>query len=80
LCIGTAFANSDNENQEWTFKTSGRVYSSPLIDGEMVYFGSGDGHHYALNAFSGALLWKFDTGDIVHASPVVYKVNFPDTA
>ncbi len=37
--------------------------------GGSVYFGSGDGHVYALDAASGALNWKFRTGDVVHASP-----------
>lgn len=36
-----------------------------------VYFGSGDGHLYAVNAKNGALRWKFNTGDVVHASPVL---------
>jgi len=43
--------------------------SSPLIVGGVVYFGSGDGHLYALDAASGGLKWKFRTGDVVHASP-----------
>jgi outer membrane protein assembly factor BamB len=36
-----------------------------------VYFGSGDGNVYALDAQTGVLQWKFATGDIVHASPAV---------
>jgi outer membrane protein assembly factor BamB len=43
--------------------------SSPLVVGERVYVGSGDGHVYALDAATGALAWKFATGDVVHASP-----------
>ena len=43
--------------------------SSPVIGGGTVYFGSGDGHVYALDAASGQLRWKFRTGDVVHASP-----------
>jgi FOG: WD40-like repeat len=34
-----------------------------------VYFGSGDGNLYALDAATGDLRWKFKTGDVVHASP-----------
>src|SRR6202035_6079362 len=40
-----------------------------------VYFGSGDGYVYALNATSGALVWQFKTGDIVHASPAIADGN-----
>ena len=43
--------------------------SSPVAAAGAVYFGSGDGHLYALDAKSGELRWKFKTGDVVHASP-----------
>jgi len=45
--------------------------SSPAVAGGTVFFGSGDGNVYALDAQSGALRWKFATGDVVHASPAV---------
>ena len=45
--------------------------SSPTVDAGTVYVGSGDQHVYALNAATGALKWKFKTGDVVHASPAV---------
>lgn len=45
--------------------------SAPTVARGKVYFGSGDGNVYALDARSGALQWKFPTGDVVHASPAV---------
>jgi outer membrane protein assembly factor BamB len=45
--------------------------SSPAVVAGTVYFGSGDGNVYALNAQAGKLEWKFATGDVVHASPAV---------
>jgi eukaryotic-like serine/threonine-protein kinase len=45
--------------------------SSPAIWQGNVYFGSGDGNVYALDAASGDLKWKFKTGDVVHASPTI---------
>jgi outer membrane protein assembly factor BamB len=45
--------------------------SSPVTGGGRVYFGSGDGNVYALDAGSGALEWKFHTGNVVHASPAL---------
>jgi outer membrane protein assembly factor BamB len=45
--------------------------SSPVVWNGGVFFGSGDGNIYALNAASGALHWKFKTGDVVHASPAI---------
>ena len=45
--------------------------SSPTISEDTLYVGSGDGNVYALDAASGALRWKFHTGDVVHASPAI---------
>jgi eukaryotic-like serine/threonine-protein kinase len=45
--------------------------SSPAVWNGAVYFGSGDGNVYALDAASGSLKWKFKTGDVVHASPAI---------
>ena len=45
--------------------------SSPAVVDGTVYVGCGDGNCYALDAQSGALKWKFPTGDVVHASPAV---------
>jgi outer membrane protein assembly factor BamB len=45
--------------------------SSPVVWNGTVYFGSGDTNVYALDAASGALRWKFKTGDVVHASPAI---------
>ena len=45
--------------------------SSPLVSDGAVFFGSGDGNVYSLNATSGVLNWKFKTGDVVHASPAL---------
>jgi eukaryotic-like serine/threonine-protein kinase len=45
--------------------------SSPAVWNGGVYFGSGDTNIYALEAASGKLMWKFKTGDVVHASPAI---------
>jgi outer membrane protein assembly factor BamB len=45
--------------------------SSPAVANGKVYFGSGDGNVYAVDAQSGLLQWKFATKDVVHASPAV---------
>lgn len=47
--------------------------SSPAIAGGKVFFGSGDGNVYAVDAGSGVLQWKFATGDVVHGSPAVSR-------
>lgn len=45
--------------------------SSPAVWKGSVFFGSGDGNVYALDATTGALIWRFATGDVVHASPAI---------
>jgi outer membrane protein assembly factor BamB len=39
------------------------VHSSPALSCGIVYAGSSDRYFYALNAETGALVWKFKTGD-----------------
>lgn len=46
--------------------------SSAAVDKGVVYFGSGDGNMYALDAGTGQLKWKFATKDVVHSSPAIY--------
>jgi eukaryotic-like serine/threonine-protein kinase len=46
--------------------------SSPAVAGGLVYFGSGDSNVYALDAASGSLRWKVQTGNVVHSSPAVW--------
>ena len=45
--------------------------SSPAVANGKVYFGSGDGNLYAVDAQTGVLQWKFATRDVVHSSPAV---------
>jgi len=45
--------------------------SSPVVWNGAVYFGSGDGNVYALDASTGSVRWTFKTGDVVHASPAI---------
>jgi hypothetical protein len=49
--------------------------SSPAIDpdleGGVLYFGTGSGHLYALDAATGGLRWKFKTDGVVHSSPAL---------
>ncbi|MBV6418348.1 MAG: Serine/threonine-protein kinase AfsK [Steroidobacteraceae bacterium] len=43
--------------------------SSPVVAEGKVYFGSGDGNVYAVDAASGVLQWKLPLRNVVHASP-----------
>jgi outer membrane protein assembly factor BamB len=43
----------------WDFTTEDVVTASPSVVGGVVYVGAWDGFFYALDAQSGALIWKF---------------------
>ncbi len=45
--------------------------SSPAAHNEKVFFGTGSGFVYALNASDGSEIWNFRSGDVVHSSPAV---------
>lgn len=70
----SGFSNSINENfthLKWKYKTGGMVFSSPLVSGGYVFFGSHDSCIYALHAETAEVRWKFKTNDIVTSSPAV---------
>lgn len=54
----------------WTFKTGGRVESSPLAFDDGIVFGSSDGRLYAANPADGTELWRLDLGEDLTAAPV----------
>ena len=53
----------------WSFEAGGPIRSTPSTDGRHVFFGSWDGHAYALDIRTGKLAWSFDTGGIIQGSP-----------
>jgi outer membrane protein assembly factor BamB len=54
----------------WTFKTGGRVESSPIAFDDAIVFGSSDGRLYAANPADGTELWRLDLGEDLNAAPV----------
>src|SRR6188768_2247789 len=56
----------------WKFKTGGRVISSPLVVGDVVYAGSTDGSLYAVNKADGTQRWKFDSRGPISSSPAFH--------
>ena len=63
--------NASNGNLVWIFPTSLRVDSSPAISDGVVYVATDDFFIHALNASTGAELWKHHTGSVI-SSPSVY--------
>jgi outer membrane protein assembly factor BamB len=55
-------AAAPNLRPLWTFKTGGVIAASATVVGGVAYVGSWDGYEYALNAATGALVWKTNLG------------------
>jgi outer membrane protein assembly factor BamB len=64
-------ASAPNMSLKWSYMTAGSVYSSPVISGSVVYFGSDDKKVYALDTSNGSLKWSYTTGDLVRSPPAV---------
>jgi len=75
LLVGSAdyklHAIADNGMHLWSYPTGGRVYSSPVPDGDEVYFGSDDGRLYKVDVDSGILIWEFATGGKIRSAPAL---------
>jgi eukaryotic-like serine/threonine-protein kinase len=56
---------------KWRFPTGDRVVSSPIIKGDLVYFGGDDGNVYAVDASNGHQIWKHKTGGPVPSTPAI---------
>ncbi len=55
----------------WSFATGGAVTASACVSGEFVYVMSSDAVLYCLDAASGAVKWRFDSGESSSSSPIV---------
>lgn len=55
--------------EQWRFQTGGAIYSTPLVAGSRVFFGSADKKVYAVRLADGAFEWAFETQDVVSAAP-----------
>nr|WP_299070294.1 PQQ-binding-like beta-propeller repeat protein [uncultured Allomuricauda sp.] len=67
------FAVQDIENPKvkWKFKTQGAIRGTSVIVSQTIYFGSSDGHIYALNKLDGSLIWKHKTEGAIVSSPLI---------
>jgi outer membrane protein assembly factor BamB len=54
----------------WRFRTDGPIRSTPAVAEGRIYFGSADGHVYAVD-LQGHEVWKTDLGAGINSSPAV---------
>jgi outer membrane protein assembly factor BamB len=86
---GTLYAvyQHQSEGKEaWKFNSQGRTarlygggwdyfVSSPKVAGDLVIYGSGDSHIYAVHREKGSLVWKYDAGAVVRSTPALDDNN-----
>jgi outer membrane protein assembly factor BamB len=58
-------------DRQWEFPLSSSVLTSPIVNGERVYFVARSGACYALDAKTGARIWQVDLNEPVVAAPIV---------
>ena len=71
LCAAAVAASLAPGSPRWSFATDDGVWSSPAVAHGRVFFGSKDGGIYAVNASTGGLLWRVNTGGQVPRSCAV---------
>ncbi|QQS36053.1 MAG: PQQ-binding-like beta-propeller repeat protein [Ignavibacteriales bacterium] len=65
------YVEGDSPKVKWKFKTGGALFSSPVITGTSVIFGSLDASLYSLNTETGNLNWKFKTNGEIRSTVCV---------
>jgi outer membrane protein assembly factor BamB len=58
---------------KWKYRTSGQIYSSPVVWKDLLFIGSNDGCLYAIDKQEGQLKWKFKTGRRIKSTPAVHN-------
>lgn len=62
-------------NLVWYYTTGAKVLSSPAVVNGVLYIASTDNYVYAINAYNGSLIWKYNTGvnSWIYSSPAFYN-------
>lgn len=64
------YLDGNSKDVIWSFNVSSPMYS-PVVHNDIVLFGAYDGYFYALDLFSGALVWKTFVTDQNNQSTIV---------
>ncbi|MEO0570599.1 MAG: PQQ-binding-like beta-propeller repeat protein [Bacteroidota bacterium] len=75
LCMGTVISlgaqGIEHPKVKWKLKTDGPVRGTATIADHTIYFGSADGHIYAVDKDNGFLKWKYATHSPHAGSPYI---------
>jgi alcohol dehydrogenase (cytochrome c) len=76
LGSGAVIALDLTGKQHWKFKTTAVTDAGILTTGsDLLFTGGREGFFYALDARSGAMLWKAPVGGPVSAAPITYQID-----
>jgi len=53
--------DASSGQQLWVYETGAGISVAPLLMNDVVYIGSRDGYFYALNLYTGQLIWRYRT-------------------
>jgi outer membrane protein assembly factor BamB len=56
---------------KWIFRTGSAIYGSPVVSGDLVYFGGLDSTLHAVSISTGKETWSFRTGGEIRSTPLV---------
>ena len=56
------------DTRGWQFYSGGPVRSTPLIDKDMIYFGTTRGDFFAIDKHNGKIKWQMNTGHPINSS------------
>ncbi|MDO8686986.1 MAG: PQQ-binding-like beta-propeller repeat protein [Dehalococcoidales bacterium] len=59
--------------KQWEFETTGKIWSTPAVDGNTLFIGSFDKKLYAIDASTGKEKWHFATEGAIVSAPVIYN-------
>lgn len=71
----TLYKFSAKGEKLWGYQNSFNHCTTPAIGQDMVFMGSFDKNLIAIHSDDGSLAWKYDTGGVTFAPPVVDKDN-----
>ncbi len=70
--VTSLFVNAqENPFVKWSFETQGKILSHPVIDEDIIYFGSNDSVFYAVDIKTGKQIWTVRTNSSIQSKALV---------
>ncbi len=71
ICLIAIRTEAQNLTSDWIVETGDKVLASPVSGGRSVFVGGQDGVMYAIDAATGSVDWKYETGGIIQAQALL---------